>query len=251
MPSRAAISASSRQGDLVPQFEQAAFALKKGELAPAPVRTPFGYHAIKVARREGGGQDAVQGRRRQDQGEARGRAAPRPRRASRRRPIRPSWSRPRTSRPRRGPWASMPRSSRVGRGETLLGVGRDPKIEEAVFNVSVGGTSAPIKGPAGYVIIQVVEQLPAGVPPLAEIKDRVIDAIKRERAEVVAMDRAKALVASRRQERRLPRRRQGRWLRHGRDAAVFPGRSSQGGPAPRRRPRRGTRRRRPARSPSP
>jgi len=35
-------------GEVVPQFEQALFALKKGEVSPEPVRTPFGFHAIKV-----------------------------------------------------------------------------------------------------------------------------------------------------------------------------------------------------------
>src|SRR5262249_2562119 len=84
----------------------------------------------------------------------------------------------------------------LGRGEVVPGLGRDPKIEEAVFNVSVGGTSAPIKTPAGYLIVRGLEQFPKGVPPLEEIKGRVIDAIKRERAEVIAMDRAKALVAT-------------------------------------------------------
>ena len=36
------------KGDMVPQFEQALFALKKGEISAEPVRTPFGFHAVKA-----------------------------------------------------------------------------------------------------------------------------------------------------------------------------------------------------------
>jgi parvulin-like peptidyl-prolyl isomerase len=37
-----------RKGVMVPKFEEAAFAMKEGELTKEPVRTPFGFHVIKV-----------------------------------------------------------------------------------------------------------------------------------------------------------------------------------------------------------
>lgn len=40
-----------RRGDMVPEFATAAFALQAGQVSPAPVRTQFGWHVIKVEER--------------------------------------------------------------------------------------------------------------------------------------------------------------------------------------------------------
>jgi peptidyl-prolyl cis-trans isomerase C len=40
-----------KRGDMIPEFEQAAFALRPGEIAANPVRTQFGWHVIRVEER--------------------------------------------------------------------------------------------------------------------------------------------------------------------------------------------------------
>ncbi len=40
-----------RRGDMVPEFAAAAFSLQAGQVSPAPVRTQFGWHVIKVEER--------------------------------------------------------------------------------------------------------------------------------------------------------------------------------------------------------
>lgn len=40
-----------RRGDMVPEFAEAAFALQPGQISSEPVRSPFGWHIIKVEER--------------------------------------------------------------------------------------------------------------------------------------------------------------------------------------------------------
>ena len=54
------------KGEMVPQFEDAVFKLKKGELSAEPVRTPYGFHVIKVDRRPGRRPEAEGGGGRRD-----------------------------------------------------------------------------------------------------------------------------------------------------------------------------------------
>ncbi len=182
-------------GDLVPQFEQAAFALKKGEVSPAPVRTPFGYHAIKVLDIKEGGKaplKEVAGKIRDRLATERSESAARTKAQA----VRVSLLGAKDFAAEAKTLGLEAREATIARGEPLPGIERDPGLDEAVFTLAMGGVSAPVPTRSGYAVVKAVDQIPAGVPPLTEIKPRVIEAIKRERAEAMAMARAKALVAS-------------------------------------------------------
>ncbi len=182
-------------GELVPQFEQAAFALKKGEVAPAPVRTPFGYHAIKVLDVKEGGRTPfkdVAAKIKDKLATERADTAARTKAEQARAPLAAAKDFAAEART----LGLDAREATVGRGEMIVGIGRDPKLDDTIFSMAIGGMSPATKTPGGYAIIKVVDQMAAGVPPLAEIRDRVIDAIKRERADAMAIERAKALSAT-------------------------------------------------------
>jgi peptidyl-prolyl cis-trans isomerase D len=181
-------------GELVAPFEQAAFALKKGEIS-GPVRTPFGYHAIRVLDvREGGRTplNEVAAKIRDELATRKGEEAARKRAEEARAGL--LGAKDFTAEAKR--LGLEAREATFGRGDALGEAGRDPQLHEAIFGLATGGVSAPLKTATGFAVVKVIQALPAGVPPLAEIRGRVIDAIKRERAEQQVMDRAKALVAA-------------------------------------------------------
>ncbi len=181
------------RGELVPDFERVVFALKKGELHPEPVRTSFGYHAVKaidVQEADRRPLKDVASQIRQALERERGERAAAAKVERAKDELRTAKDFPVEARK-----AGLdPKEATVARGEALPGVGRDPGVEESAFSVAVGGTSNPIKTPTGYVLLRVAEQFPAGVPPLAEIKEQAAAAVKRRKAMALALERARALA---------------------------------------------------------
>src|SRR6266850_1084244 len=181
-------------GELVAPFEQAAFALKKGEIS-APVRTPFGYHAIRVLDVKEGGKTPlkeVAPKIKETLGAQKSEQAAQTRADEVRATLLSAKDFPAEAK-RLGLEAQ---EASFGRGDALGEAGRDPQLDETLFGLAVGGVSTPIKTAGGFAIVKIVQLIPAGVPPVAEIRDRVVEAIKRERAEQQVTDKAKALVTT-------------------------------------------------------
>jgi peptidyl-prolyl cis-trans isomerase D len=182
------------KGEMVPQFESALFKLKKGEISPEPVRTPFGYHAIKVTDLTEGGRQPKEAvtaqirerlsaeasdraaRAKADEARVALQAAPDFMAEARARGLNPLETT--MARPERTPVAPPPADT----------------LQEAAFGLAMGGVSQPIKTPAGWVVMKNVQSLPAATPPLAEIRDRVLAATRRQKAEAIALERAKQLA---------------------------------------------------------
>ena len=179
-------------GDMVPQFEQALFALRKGEISAEPVRTRFGFHAIKVLDVKEGGRKPLKEVAGQIRDKLGAEAAEKTARA-RAEELRPALA----SAP---DFMAEARKRGLAPVETTMSKSARPpgfpadSLEDAAFALAMGGVSTPVKGPTGWVVLKVVESLPAGVPPLAEIRDRVVGAVKRQKGEAAAAARARQLA---------------------------------------------------------
>jgi peptidyl-prolyl cis-trans isomerase D len=181
------------KGEMVPQFEEAVFALGKGEVTANPVRTPFGYHAIKVVDVEEGGRPAfkeVSAQIKEKLLAERTERAVQQKAEEVRVPLQAAKDFPGEAKK----LGLEPLSTTMARGDGIESIGRDTQLEEAVFAVVTGGVTVPVKTAGGHVIAQVVQVTPAGVPPLAEVREPVVEAIKKEKAEALAKERGKALA---------------------------------------------------------
>ncbi|OLC13243.1 MAG: hypothetical protein AUH29_13050 [Candidatus Rokubacteria bacterium 13_1_40CM_69_27] len=182
------------KGEMVPAFEQALFALKKGAVSPEPVRTPFGFHAIKVEEvREGGKRPlkevAAQIRQRL-QSEAADRAA-----RTKAEEVRAKLLGAGDFMAEARKLGLTPVESNIARKESVPGLTPPDPMQETAFTLAQGGVSVPVRTPAGYVVLKSAETMPAAVPPLAEIKDKVVTAVRRQKAEALALEKAKQIVA--------------------------------------------------------
>jgi peptidyl-prolyl cis-trans isomerase D len=183
-----------KKGEMVPQFEEALFNLKQGELTAEPVRTPFGYHAIKALEVKGESRKPLREVapiiREQLAGEAADKSA-----RAKADEVRAQLQSAKDFMAEGKRLNLTPVETTLAKVERPLMLGGPDPLEEAAFALSAGGVSAPVKTPAGWVVLKSIESIPAGVPPLAEIRDKVVAAVKRQKAEALGLERAKQLAA--------------------------------------------------------
>jgi peptidyl-prolyl cis-trans isomerase D len=184
------------KGELVPEFEAAAFELKPGEVT-GPVRTPFGYHVIKAL-------EVVPAHKkelREVAPEIRASLATekqlrlleeKAREAQQALSTAPDFAAA-----ARGRGLAVRDVGPSARTDALEGIGRVREATDAIFGLVPGGVSEPVKVPEGYAIFRLAETEPAQRPEdvkLADVRDQVSQAVRKEKAQAAAQAKARELA---------------------------------------------------------
>jgi peptidyl-prolyl cis-trans isomerase D len=182
------------RGEMVREFEEALFALKTGDISPQPVRTPFGFHAVRVTDiREEHKKPltAVASQIRDQLGAEAAERAALAKVEELRVPLQAAKDFMAEAKNR----GLTPVETTVARGDRAPGPAGTGSFAEVAFELSIGGVSLPVKTPTGFALVKSIEALPSVVPPLAEVRDKVAAALKRQKAEQHAAERARQLAA--------------------------------------------------------
>jgi len=183
------------RGKMVPEFDQAAFALTPGEISDL-VKTQYGYHIIKLAdKKEGTTRSLADVRQQLTDQIAFERAQAQA--SDLAQSLQKQISKPAdldTAAAARG--LQVQESGFFARDEPILTLGGSPEVAARSFGTNQGTVSGPISSSRGFVFLTVVDKRDPYVPKLDEVKDRVRDEVLKQTAREFGHQKAVQLGAA-------------------------------------------------------
>ncbi len=183
------------RGRMVAEFENAAFAMQTGQISDL-VKTPFGFHIIKMVDKKAAStraldevraqiQDTLAWQRTDEQIEARTRELD----------TRITSATALTTAANENS-STVQESGFFAREDPIPGLGAAPQVVASTFQLADNAVSKAITSPRGPVWITVSGKKDPYVPALDEVKERVREDVVRNKAREISRQRAASIAAS-------------------------------------------------------
>jgi peptidyl-prolyl cis-trans isomerase D len=182
------------RGAMVPEFEQAAFSAKPGDIV-GPVKSAFGYHIIQVTEDRPAGVTPFE---EVSQAIAEQLAEPRQRQAvsTRAQQLVGALKDPaKFEEAARAQGFIVRDAGVILPGSEVPGLGPQPSISQAVLGTQVGQIAGPVMIPQGAVVLKVTGDFPASRIGYEQVRPSVLSELHREKARETALSQSRGELA--------------------------------------------------------